>query len=48
VEDRLARLPSTLDSLAVAVRDIAYEFDEADYPEEPKENYQAIYQKDMA
>jgi hypothetical protein len=43
-EDRLARLPGALDSLAVTVRDITYEFDEADYPEEPREDYQATYQ----
>jgi hypothetical protein len=42
-EDRLARLPAALDLLAVAVRDISYEFDEADYPDDPREDYQAIY-----
>ena len=43
-EDRLARLPGVLDSLAVAVRDITYEFDERDYPDDPGEDYQATYQ----
>jgi hypothetical protein len=43
-EGRLARLPGVLDSLAVAVRDITHEFDEADYAENPAENYQATYQ----
>jgi hypothetical protein len=43
-EDRLARLPSVLDSLAIAVRDITYEFDETDYAEKPAEDYQAAYQ----
>lgn len=42
-EERLARLPAALDALAVAVRDISFEFDEADYPEDPREDYQAIY-----
>ena len=42
-EDRLARLPAALDALAVAVRDINFEFDEADYPDDPREDYQAIY-----
>jgi hypothetical protein len=43
-EDRLARLPATLDALAMAVRDIASDFDDADYPDDPDEDYQAIYQ----
>ena len=43
-EERLARLPGALDSLAVAARDITYEFDERDYPDDPDEDYQAIYQ----
>src|SRR6267154_1499424 len=42
-EDRLARLPTVLDLLAVAVHDVSYEFDEADYPDDPREDYQAIY-----
>ena len=43
-DDRLARLPGVLDSLAVAVREITYEFDEADYAEKPADNYQATDQ----
>jgi hypothetical protein len=30
-------------ALAIAVRDISFEFDEADYLDDPKEDYQAIY-----
>ena len=43
-EERLAQLPAVLDSLAVAVRNITFEFDETDYPEEPRRDYQATYQ----
>jgi hypothetical protein len=43
-DNRLARLPGVLDLLAVTVRDITYEFDEADYAEHPAEDYQATYQ----
>jgi hypothetical protein len=43
-DDRLARLPGVLDSLAVAVREITYEFDGADYAEKPAVDYQATYQ----
>jgi Domain of unknown function (DUF5063) len=43
-EERLARLPGALDSLAVVIRDITYDFGERDYPDDPDENYQAIYQ----
>jgi hypothetical protein len=42
-EDRLARLPAALDLLAVAVCDIRYDFDEAEYPDDPSEDFQAIY-----
>jgi Domain of unknown function (DUF5063) len=43
-EERLARLPGALDSLAVTVRDISYVIDETDYPEVPTKDYQATYQ----
>src|ERR1700676_4150992 len=43
-EDRLAPLAAAFDSLAIAVRDIRNDFDEADYPEEPTEDYKATYQ----
>jgi hypothetical protein len=42
-EERMARLRGALDSLAMAVRDITNEFDEKDYPDDPREDYQTTY-----
>lgn len=42
-EERLARLPGALDSLSMVVRDVTYDFDERDYPDDPQEDYQSTY-----
>lgn len=42
-DNKLAQLPGALDSLAIAVREMTFEFDETDYPDAPAQDYQATY-----
>jgi hypothetical protein len=42
-EKRLELLPSALDSLAVAANRISVEFDETNYPDEPRDAYRVTY-----
>jgi hypothetical protein len=43
-EERLGRLPRVLDSLALVAHSDTFGLDETDYPEEPREDYQATYE----
>jgi hypothetical protein len=43
-EKRLKLLPRALDSLAVVATGITVEFDEANYPDEPREDHRVTYE----
>jgi hypothetical protein len=42
-QERLEQLPGALDTLALAMRDMALVFDEKDYPDAPSGDYQSTY-----
>jgi hypothetical protein len=41
-EDRMPRLRRSLDCLALAQHDVSYTFDERDYPDTPRKDYNAL------